>query len=113
VRFYQAVQTLEGAGIESFLELGPQGVLSALVQEGLSEAAQGGARLWPALRKERDEVSSILTALGGLYAQGQPVEWSAFFRPLGARRVQLPTYPFERQRYWLDGGGAARWPGHG
>ena len=105
VRFYQAVQTLERAGIETFLELGPQGVLSALVQEGLSEGAQGRARLWSALRKERDEVTSLLTALGGLYAQGQPVEWSAFFAPMGARRVQLPTYAFERQRYWLEGGG--------
>jgi acyl transferase domain-containing protein len=107
VRFYQAVQTLERAGIERFLELGPQGVLSALVQESLSEGAQGRARLWAALRKERDEVSSILTALGGLYAHGQPVEWSAFFGPLDARRVPLPTYPFERQRYWLEAGGVA------
>ena len=83
VRFYQAVQTLERAGIETFLELGPQGVLTALVQEGLSEAAQGRAGLWSALRKERDEVSSILTALGGLYAHGQSVDWSAFFKPFG------------------------------
>ena len=107
VRFYQAVQTLERAGIETFLELGPQGVLLALVQEGLSEAAQGRARLWAALRKERDEVGSLLTALGGLYAHGQSVDWSAFFRPLGARTVPLPTYPFERQRYWLEAGGRA------
>ena len=106
VRFYQAVCTLEQTGIDRFLELGPQGVLSALVQEGLSEAAQGRARLWSALRKEGDEVGSILTALGGLYAHGQSVDWSAFFGPLAGRTVPLPTYPFERQRYWLEAGGA-------
>jgi acyl transferase domain-containing protein/pimeloyl-ACP methyl ester carboxylesterase len=107
VRFYQAVQTLEQAGIERFVELGPQGVLSALVQEGLSEGAQERAGLWAALRKGQDEVSSTLTALGGLYAHGQPVEWSAFFGPLGAHTVPLPTYAFERQRYWLEAGGIA------
>src|SRR6185437_11731869 len=48
-----------------------------------------------------------LTALGGLYTHGQPVEWSAFFGPLGGHKVPLPTYAFERQRYWLDAGGAA------
>ena len=64
------------------------GADSALVQEGLSEAAQGRARLWAALRKERDEVSSLLTALGGLYAHGQSVDWSAFFGPLDARRCR-------------------------
>jgi pimeloyl-ACP methyl ester carboxylesterase/NAD(P)-dependent dehydrogenase (short-subunit alcohol dehydrogenase family)/acyl carrier protein len=59
------------------------------------------------LRKQRDEVGSILTALGSLYAHGQSVDWSAFFGPLGARTVQLPTYPFERQRYWLEATRAA------
>src|SRR6202044_2748944 len=93
---------------EIFLELGPQAVLSALVQEGLSEGAQGRARLWATLRKEQDEVSSTLTALGGLYTHGQPVEWSAFFGPLGGHKVPLPTYAFERQRYWLDAGGGAK-----
>jgi acyl transferase domain-containing protein len=87
VRFYEAVQTLERTGTEIFLELGPQAVLSALVQEGLSEGAQGRARLWATLRKEQDEVSSTLTALGGLYTHGQPVEWSAFFGPLGGHKV--------------------------
>ena len=104
VRFYQAVQTLERADIDTFFELGPQSVLSALVQEGLSQGAQGGARLWPALRKECDEVGSLLRALGGLYAHGQSVDWSAFFRPLDARTVPLPTYAFEHQRYWLAAG---------
>ena len=76
-------------------------VLSALVQEGLSEAAQGRAGMWAALRKDRDDVVSLVTALGGLYAHGQWVDWSGFFKPLDVRRVSLPTYPFERQRYWL------------
>src|SRR6202044_2422153 len=53
VRFYEAVQTLERTGTEIFLELGPQAVLSALGQEGLSEGAQGRARLWATLRKEQ------------------------------------------------------------
>ena len=63
--------------------------------------------MWPALRKERGEVGSLLRRSAVCTCTGSRVDWSAFFKPLGARRVPLPTYPFERRRYWLEAGGGA------
>ncbi|CAM3575087.1 type I polyketide synthase [Kibdelosporangium persicum] len=92
VRFADGVQTLKDQGVTTFLELGPDAVLSALVDSGTAVAA---------LRKDRDEVTSLLTALGRLHATGTAVDWEAYFSGTGARVVELPTYPFQHQRYWL------------
>jgi acyl transferase domain-containing protein/pimeloyl-ACP methyl ester carboxylesterase len=102
VRFHQGVQTLERQGVETFLELGPQPVLSALVHESLSDAAQDRATSWPALRRDRAEVDSLLLALAGLHVAGHWVDWKAFIAPLRGRARPLPTYPFDRRRYWLE-----------
>ena len=102
VRFLEGVLTLEADGATTFLELGPQGVLCAMAQSCLSDEAQARSAFLPALRSDRPEVQALLTALGGLHARGHEIDWSAFFSPLGARRVLLPTYAFQRERYWLD-----------
>jgi acyl transferase domain-containing protein/acyl carrier protein len=101
VRFYPGLQALSALGADSYLELGPQGVLSALSKEAFSETLAAPA-VWSSLRKERDEAETWLTALGGLHARGQRVDWRSVLEPYAGRRVPLPTYPFERQRYWLD-----------
>ncbi|MEU1631232.1 polyketide synthase, partial [Streptomyces sp. NPDC020096] len=58
--------------------------------------------LVPALRKDRGEVWALVEAVGRLHANGANVDWQAFFAGTGARKVELPTYPFQRQRYWLE-----------
>ncbi len=73
-------------GATRFLEIGPDGTLSALT---------GGA---PVLRKDRDEESALLTGLARLYVTGVPVDWASLFT--GVPGADLPTYPFERTRYW-------------
>ena len=105
VRFYQSVQTLERAGIGTYLELGPRSALGAgaggLVGSNARACADMGCVAQGAGRG-----LSIVTALGGLYTQGQPVEWSAFSLDLWMRAAcRCRPTPFERQRYWLETGG--------
>jgi acyl transferase domain-containing protein/aryl carrier-like protein len=102
VRFLDGVRELEARKIGAFLELGPHGVLSSMAAGCLSEEAQERIALLPALRQDRPETQTVARALGGLHCRGVRVDWQRYFEPLGARRVALPTYPFQRQRYWLD-----------
>ncbi|MFH8979122.1 SDR family NAD(P)-dependent oxidoreductase, partial [Streptomyces sp. NPDC017890] len=97
VRFGEGVRWLEEQGVGVFLELGPDGVLSGMAQESLT----GDVRLVAALRKDRSEAEALLTALGRLHVAGVTPDWAAYFSGTGARRVDLPTYPFQRRHYWL------------
>ncbi|MFF8807145.1 thioester reductase domain-containing protein, partial [Streptomyces omiyaensis] len=95
VRFADAVATLAAQGVTATLELGPDGILSALAAEHVPTTVA-------LLRRERPEDLTALTALGGLHHHGVPVDWSAFFAGTGARRVPLPTYAFQHERYWVE-----------
>ncbi|MBA8925100.1 acyl transferase domain-containing protein/short-subunit dehydrogenase/thioesterase domain-containing protein/acyl carrier protein [Kutzneria viridogrisea] len=90
VRFHAGVEHLRAQGVTKFLELGPDGVLSAMA-EGI-----------PVLRKDRDEAQTIVTALATLHVNGGKVDWAEYFADSGARRIDLPTYAFQRERYWLE-----------
>ncbi|MGM1064046.1 type I polyketide synthase [Saccharothrix sp. Mg75] len=104
VRFADAVRTLHERGATAFLELGPDAVLTAMGRATLPEDAVFAA----AQRKDRDQPRTLLAALGALHAHGVPVDWTAYLDGSGARVVELPTYPFQRKRYWLsDPGGPA------
>ncbi|MDH6142630.1 acyl transferase domain-containing protein [Kitasatospora sp. GP30] len=98
VRFHDGVQALREAGATRFLEVGPDGVLTTLAQDTLtSEAGVFSA----ALRKDRPEMRTLLTALAALHVDGASVDWEAWYAGRGARRIELPTYPFEHGHYWL------------
>ncbi|MFE9847160.1 type I polyketide synthase, partial [Streptomyces goshikiensis] len=106
VRFLDGVRVLEAAGVASFVELGPDGVLSALAQDCLTGDAD--VAFVPVLRAGRGEAETLVTAVAQAHARGVEVDWSAFFAGTGARSVELPTYAFQRQRYWLQLTGAVR-----
>ncbi|WP_394839472.1 SDR family NAD(P)-dependent oxidoreductase [Pendulispora rubella] len=102
VRFLDGVRALEDDGVTAFFELGPSGVLCALAHDALSGEVQDRACFAPALRSDRSEVGSLLSALGTLHTRGHHLDWPAFFAPFQAQRVPLPTYAFQRERFWLD-----------
>jgi acyl transferase domain-containing protein len=99
VRFHDGVRTLHAEGVTAFLELGPDGTLAALAHAGLPGAA---AVFTPVLRDRRPEPRTLLTGLARLHTHGVSVDWPALLGDPPARHVPVPTYPFQRRRFWLD-----------
>lgn len=102
VRFVDGVRTLEERGVSTLLELGPYGVLSAMASGCLSDSAQSTTVLVTSMRRDRSEAETLALAVGTLHCQGVAVDWPAYFEPHAAQRVELPTYAFQRERYWLE-----------
>ncbi|MYR86095.1 polyketide synthase, partial [Streptomyces sp. SID685] len=88
--------------VTTFVEIGPGGALSALAQGCLEDDVV----TVPALRADRPERAALVAAVAELHVHGVSPDWHAFFP--GARRVDLPTYAFQYERYWLDTAPAAR-----
>ncbi|MGW5447995.1 type I polyketide synthase, partial [Streptomyces asiaticus] len=105
VRFLDGMRAMEAQGVTTYLELGPDGVLSALGQECLTGESEHVA-FAPALRSGRPEAETLTTALATLYTRGTAPDWAAYYAGTGAERVELPTYAFQREHYWLDAGTA-------
>ncbi|MEU8436559.1 type I polyketide synthase, partial [Streptomyces sp. NPDC029216] len=103
VRFADAVEVLAAEGVGTFLEIGPGGVLTGLAAAVLD----GGQAAVPLLRGDRPEETAVTAALAQLHVQGNPVDWTAVLAGHGARRIDLPTYAFQHERYWLETGPAA------
>nr|WLE93515.1 PKS T1(KS-AT-DH-KR-KS-AT-KR) [Streptomyces sp.] len=100
VRFCDGVRALEASGVTRFVEIGPSSTLTAMIDESLV----GEAVVVAAMRKDRPETRAAVEAVATLHAHGVSVDWQRFFAGIDARRVDLPTYAFQRQRYWLEPG---------
>ncbi|MTE13561.1 type I polyketide synthase [Nocardia aurantiaca] len=98
VRFADTVRALRAAGVGTFVELGADAVLTPLVAAALADPE--GVVATAALRRDRDEVTGLLTAAAVVHVNGNRVNWTAIIPP--AARIELPTYAFQRERYWLD-----------
>ncbi|GET39921.1 beta-ketoacyl synthase [Microseira wollei NIES-4236] len=99
VRFADSMETLHQLGYEVFLEIGPKPILLGMGRECLPES-EG---LWlPSLRPGVDSWQVMLSSLGQLYVAGVKVDWAVFDRDYLRTKVALPTYPFQRQRYWVE-----------
>ena len=102
VRFLDGVRALEKRGVDVCLELGPHGMLSSMMADCLSSEARSEVALVAALRRDRPETMMVALALAGLHGRGISIDWEAYFAPFDPRVVELPTYPFQRARYWLE-----------
>ncbi len=98
VLFTDSIATLHAEGIHTFLEIGPAPILSGMGQR----CERGNDAVWlSSMKKGRSDRESMLESVGRLHLEGQPIEWKAVC-DAGARRVELPSYPFQRERYWFD-----------
>jgi acyl transferase domain-containing protein len=99
VRYADGVRALRSAGCNAFVEIGPRPVLIGLAQDGgQSEDEAYLASLHP----PREAAQQMLESLGRLYELGVDVDWHAFQAGRGGRSVVLPTYPFQRERWWIE-----------
>ncbi len=118
VKFAESMKTLHEEGYEVFVEIGPKPILLGMGRQCLPE----GVGVWlPSLRPNKiplqsplergrvedaallnDEWQQMLSSLGQLYVKGFNVDWLGFNHDYTNQKVALPTYPFQRERYWID-----------
>jgi 8-amino-7-oxononanoate synthase len=95
VRFKDGMETLQQLGIHTFIEMGPKPILCGMGRNCLPQPEN---QWLPSLRLEQP--AQLWRSLGQLYTQGRPVDWSKIYFQQSFRHVHLPTYPFQRQRFW-------------
>ncbi len=99
VRFSDSMRTLHKMGLRIFVEIGPGPILSGMGKLCLP----GSEIIWlPSLRKGEDDWRSMLDSLSDLYVHGVSADWAGFDRDYPRQIVSLPTYPFQRKRYWIE-----------
>ncbi|MET0237184.1 MAG: acyltransferase domain-containing protein, partial [Kibdelosporangium sp.] len=106
VRFFDGIQRLLGLGVTTFAELGPDGMLAAMGRECVSSDVDSA--FIPMQRRDREESTAAMTALAQLHVRGVSPDWRRILA--GGRRVDLPTYAFQRRRFWPDGASVTRVP---
>lgn len=101
VQFATSMDTLKNLGIGVLLEVGPTPILLGMGRLCIQECHD--SRLWlPSLHPNQSDWKQLLASLGELYRHGAAVDWVGFERDYNRYKVALPTYPFQRQRYWID-----------
>ncbi|MEM9271362.1 MAG: SDR family NAD(P)-dependent oxidoreductase [Cyanobacteria bacterium P01_F01_bin.143] len=99
VRFAESVHSLEQEDYKIFLEIGSRPILLGMARQCLAE----NTGVWlPSLRAGQSDWQQILDSLGNLYVQGFKINWQGFYQNYQRQKVLLPTYPWNRQRYWLE-----------
>jgi acyl transferase domain-containing protein/NADPH:quinone reductase-like Zn-dependent oxidoreductase/acyl carrier protein len=105
VQFCSAVRTLREGGFDTFCEIGPHPTLLGMARLSISDPSQVA---WvPSLNRSGNDWVQILETAGKLHAVGAELNWQRFEADCGGsrNRVAMPTYPFQRERFWLEKGG--------
>jgi natural product biosynthesis luciferase-like monooxygenase protein len=99
VQFMAGIKTLFAQGYELFLEIGPKPILSSLGKR----CQQSEKAIWlPSLAPQKEDWRVMLESLSTLYTSGAKIDWLGFDRDYARRLLSLPTYPFQRKRYWIQ-----------
>ncbi|CKL89884.1 polyketide synthase [Mycobacterium tuberculosis] len=98
VRFGDSVRSAHCAGASRFIEVGPGGGLTSLIEASLADAQIVSV---PTLRKDRPEPVSVMTAAAQGFVSGMGLGWASVFSGYRPKRVELPTYAFQHQKFWL------------
>lgn len=101
VRFGDSVRSAHCAGASRFIEVGPGGGLTSLIEASLADAQIVSV---PTLRKDRPEPVSVMTAAAQGFVSGMGLDWASVFSGYRPKRVELPTYAFQHQKFWLAPG---------
>ncbi len=99
VRFADGVRACAALGCDAFLEIGPGSTLLGVAAQVLAPAA---GVLVQSLSRQKPDWQTLQEALQALYLEGLPIDWDAVHQGSERRRVPLPTYPFQRKRFWVD-----------
>ncbi|KAA9373068.1 SDR family NAD(P)-dependent oxidoreductase, partial [Microbispora cellulosiformans] len=102
VRFEAATRALAASGHTAFVEISPHPVLASSIEDTLDAAAVAPALVTGTLRRDEGGPERFLVSLAEAFVRGVPVDWAVALRGADPRRVDLPTYAFQRTRFWLD-----------
>jgi len=102
VRFTEGLQTLAAQGTDLLLEVGPDMVLTSFAQQHRPQLKLTALNLLRSAASTQDDRAWVLGALGQLWLKGVAIDWAALRGAERRLRLPLPTYPFERQRYWIE-----------
>ncbi len=99
VQFYAGMQTLEQLGCNVFVEPGPHPTMIGMGRKCVPSLQA----VWiPSLKREQDDWQMLLDSLGSLFLANYRIDWSGYEKDYHRQRLPLPTYPFQRERYWLE-----------
>lgn len=101
VRFADGVKVLREQNINFAIEIGPKPTLLGMVELQSSENSSPTLMMMPSLREHRSDWQQMLESLSQLYVHGVEIDWSGFDKDYVRNKVVLPTYPWQRQRYWV------------
>ncbi|MFJ9363894.1 SDR family NAD(P)-dependent oxidoreductase [Nocardia sp. NPDC101769] len=99
VRFADAVAAMVDSGVARFAEVGPDAVLTPMIAQTVDD---GTAAVMALARRDHADPSTVLGGVAGLFVAGAAVDWAGLYAGSGARRIDLPTYAFQHERFWLD-----------
>ncbi|WP_394842261.1 amino acid adenylation domain-containing protein [Pendulispora brunnea] len=108
VRFADATEKLLEDGYRFFVEVSPHPVLTLALNETLESASGIHATVVGSLRRDEGDFARLLLSFAEIHVRGRNLDWNAFFQPWSPRRIGLPTYAFQRERFWLDAPSARR-----